>query len=184
MASNLFGEYFKNPTKSYIYSNIQCNGSDADMSFDIIGSEGVISDSDNSLAHIDLADVHVPVSQYTGNLRILDPYSYMYIKGEYFGETKTSKTFGKIVVDDETPEDWMYRGIIFFVINHILPDPSLLPKKTQTACGRAHSRRVGRPPYAHPFRYEKARLHPLLHYRIYQDRRCFQGILHCRRGAA
>ena len=118
MASNLFGEYFKNPTKSYIYSNIQCNGSDADMSFDIIGSEGVISDSDNSLAHIDLADVHVPVSQYTGNLRILDPYSYMYIKGEYFGETKTSKTFGKIVVDDETPEDWMYRGIIFFVIKY------------------------------------------------------------------
>ena len=118
MASNLFGEYFKNPTKSYIYSNIQCNGSDADMSFDIIGSEGVISDSDNSLSHLDLSDVHVPVSQYTGNLRILDPYSYMYIKGEYFGETKTSKTFGRIVVDDVTPEDWMYRGIIFFVIKY------------------------------------------------------------------
>ena len=41
MGTNLFGEYYNNPTKSYIYSDLLCNGDSADeLSFDINASNG------------------------------------------------------------------------------------------------------------------------------------------------
>ena len=85
MATDLFGKYYNNPTKSYIYSNILCNGDSGDeMSFDIVGGDGVISSNDETLSKIDLSDVHVGLTQYTSDMKIIDPYSFIYIKGIFF----------------------------------------------------------------------------------------------------
>ena len=121
MATDLFGKYFNNPKKSYIYTNLVCNSPSADeLSFDIIGSEGQITDNGNKLAGIDLSDVHVPLSQYSSDMRILEPYSYLYIKGMAYGDTYAQKTYGRIVgeiIDHD--ENWMYNSIFFFVIKYL-----------------------------------------------------------------
>ena len=117
--TNLFGEYFNNPTKSYIYSNLICNKPSADeMSFDIIGSNGEITNNNEVLSKIDLSDVHVGLSQYTNDMRIIEPYSYVYIKGMIFGETYSTKVFGRILGELTEGENWMYNGILFFVIKY------------------------------------------------------------------
>ena len=48
--TDLFGQYYNNPTKSYIYANLLCtSGPSADeISFDITDSEGVITDGNNT----------------------------------------------------------------------------------------------------------------------------------------
>ena len=74
MATNMFGNYFNNPTKSYIYANLICNGASADeMSFDIRDSAGEISNNSEVLSSLGLEDVHVPCTQYTRDMKILEP---------------------------------------------------------------------------------------------------------------
>lgn len=120
MATNLFGDYFNNPTKSYIYSNLVCNGSsDDELSFDIIGSEGQITDNGDKLAGVDLSDVHVGLNQYTSDMRIIEPYSYLYIRGMVCGDAYTRKAFGRILGELIEDEDWMYKSILFFVIKYL-----------------------------------------------------------------
>ena len=119
MATNLFGKYFNNPTKSYIYTDLLCNADSADeISFDINGSNGEITSNDEALAKVDLSDVHVGASQYTNDMKIIEPYSYIYVKGMIFGDTYTVKTYGRILGELTVPEDWMYNGILFFVIKY------------------------------------------------------------------
>ena len=119
MATNLFGEYFNNPTKSYIYTDLLCNRPSGDeISFDINASNGEITSNDEVLAKVDLSDVHVGLNQYTNDMKIIDPYSYIYVKGMIFGDTYTSKTYGRLLGKIIEPEDWMYNGILFFVIKY------------------------------------------------------------------
>ena len=48
MATDLFGQYFNNPSKSYVYADMTCNGPSADeISFNLSDSNGVISDNEN-----------------------------------------------------------------------------------------------------------------------------------------
>ena len=69
MATNLFGEYFNNPTKSYIYTDLVCNRPAGDeISFDINASNGEITSNDEVLAKVDLSDVHVGLNQYTNDM--------------------------------------------------------------------------------------------------------------------
>lgn len=120
MATDLFGKYYNNPTKSYIFSNILCNGASGDeMSFDIVGGDGVISSNDETLSKIDLSDVHVGLTQYTSDMKIIDPYSFIYIKGIAFGEAYTTKAFGRIGKRVLEYEDWMYISTMIIHIKYI-----------------------------------------------------------------
>lgn len=120
MATDLFKEYYNNPTKSYIYANLLCNTSSADeMTFDINGSEAQISDNDNVLSSVDLSDVNVGLSQYTTDMKIIEPYSFVYVKGMVFGETFASKTFGRILGELTEGEHWMENGVLFFVVKYM-----------------------------------------------------------------
>lgn len=120
MATDLFGKYFNNPTKAEIYTTLTCNGSSADeTSFDIVGGEGVITDNANTLASIDLSDVHVNMSQYTSDMKILEPYSYTYIKGMSFGETVMSKSYDSIPDKITSIENWQYNIAVMFMIKYI-----------------------------------------------------------------
>ena len=120
MGTNLFDQYYNNPTKSYIYTNMQCNTPSADdYSFDINNTNGEITSNDDVLAKIDLSDVHVGLNQYGNDMRIIEPYSHIYIKGMYYGETYASKTFGRILGELTSDPKWMYKSILFFVIKYL-----------------------------------------------------------------
>ena len=119
MSTNLFKQYYDNPTKSYIYSNIVCNSSSADeTSFEINGSEGQITTNSDKIAGIDLSDVNVGLNQYTNEMRIIEPNSFIYVKGMLYGDTYASKSFGRILGDLIEDEYWMYKSILFFVIKY------------------------------------------------------------------
>ena len=118
MATNLFDRYYNNPTKSYIYADIICSnaGSADEISFDINGSSAEISDNNDILSSLGLEDVHVGLSQYTNNMVTIEPNSFHYIRGLVFGEQYCSKAFGRIIGSITKDEDWMYHGMIFFVL--------------------------------------------------------------------
>ena len=119
MSTDLFGKYYNNPTKSSIYSNLTCNGRSADeLSFDITGSEGVITDNANTLSSIDLSDVHVPMTQYTSDMKTIDPYSYIYVKGMSYGDTLMSKFYGQIPDSIHSVDNWEYNCSIIFSIKY------------------------------------------------------------------
>ncbi len=121
MATNLFGQYFNNPTKSYLYTQMTCNGPSADeISFDIVDGKGVISDNENDLSTIDLSDVHVGLTQYTNDMKIIDPYGLVYIKGVDKGSSYTTKAYGKVItkiIDED--EDWMYYTALVFHLKYV-----------------------------------------------------------------
>ena len=119
MATDLFGKYFNNPAKSEIYSNLVCNGSSADeISFDIVNSEGIITDNANTLASLNLADIHVPMLQYSSDMKIIEPYSYIYIKGMIFGDTLMSKSYNKVDEYITNVENWQYNVAVMFCIKY------------------------------------------------------------------
>ena len=121
MATDLFGTYFNNPTKSYIYANIQCsNGSSGDeTSFDFNDSEGQITDNNDILSSIDLSKIHVLLNQYRTDMRIIDPHSYCYIQGLVFGDSYCSKAFGRLIGPITEPKTWMINGMLFFVLKRL-----------------------------------------------------------------
>lgn len=120
MATDLFGKYYNNPSKSYIYSNMVCNGPSADeISFDISNTSGVISDNENVLSSIDLAKVHVGLTQYTNDMKTIDPYSFIYVKGISQGEAYTTKAFGLIGNKSLEIENWEYKTTLIFHIKYV-----------------------------------------------------------------
>ena len=117
MATDLFSKYYNNPTKSYIYTNMTCNGASADeISFDITDSAGVISDNENVLASLGLEGVHVPLTQYTTDMRVLNPYEILYIRGIDRGASYMSKSYKVMNPKQVEYEDWMYYSGITFAI--------------------------------------------------------------------
>lgn len=119
MATDLFGKYYNNPTKSYLYTNLTCNGESADeMSFDIIGSDGVISNNENMLTKIDLSEVHVPLTQYTNEMRIIDPYSFIYVRGITCGPSYTTKSYGLIKRSILKDKYWMDNCAVRFLFEY------------------------------------------------------------------
>lgn len=116
MATDLFSKYYNNPTKSYIYTNLTCNGASSDeISFDITDSAGVISDNENVLSSLGLEGVHVPLTQYTTDMRILNPYEILYIRGIDRGASYMSKSY-KLCCNKLKFDDWMYETGITFAI--------------------------------------------------------------------
>lgn len=121
MATDLFNQYYNNPKKSSIYADIICsNGASGnDIVFDIEDSAGIIRNEDGILASIDLSDINVPMTQYTSDMKIIDPYSYVYVKGMIYGNDFTSKSYGRIIGEFTEDEMWMYRSVLFFVIKYL-----------------------------------------------------------------
>ena len=118
--TTLFDKYYNNPTKSYIYANMACNGTSADeISFDITKEQGVISDNEKNLSSIDLAGIHVPVSQYTSDMKIIEPFSMIYVKGVDQGSSFTTKAYGLISKRALEVEDWMYRTTMILHIKYL-----------------------------------------------------------------
>lgn len=115
MATDLFGKYYNNPTKSSIYTNMMCNNSSMDeLSFNISDNEGVISDNNKTLSTIDLSDVNVTMTQYTSDMKTINPFSYIYIKGMYQGDTLMSKFYGKMPEHITDIDGWEMNCCVIF----------------------------------------------------------------------
>lgn len=120
MATDLFGTYYSNPTKSYIYTNLLCNTDSADeMSFDIVDESGQISTNSEVLSSIGLDEVHVPCTQYTRDMKIIEPYGIVYVKGPAFGESYTRKAYGKIGEKILSVENWDVYSTLRFHIRYV-----------------------------------------------------------------
>ena len=119
MATDLFGQYFNNPSKSYVYADMTCNGPSADeISFNLSDSNGVISDNENMLSSIDLSGLHVGLTQYTNDMKTIAPYGIVYVKGIDQGESYTSKAYG-IVTNKSQFENWEYKTTLIFHIKYV-----------------------------------------------------------------
>lgn len=120
MSTDLFGKYYNNPTKSYVYADMLCNGASGDeISFDITDNKGTISNNEKSLSSIDLSGIHVPLTQYTNDMKIIDPYGLVYVKGISQGGSFTSKAFGILSDKVLNIKDWQYRTTLIVHIKYV-----------------------------------------------------------------
>ena len=120
MATDLFGQYFNNPSKSYVYADMTCNGPSADeISFNLSDSTGVISDNEKALSSIDLSDLHVDLSQYTNDMKTISPYGIIYVKGIDQGESYTTKAYGVVTKKSLEIENWEYNTTLVFHIKYV-----------------------------------------------------------------
>lgn|SRR5574344_314064 len=137
MATDLFSKYFSNATKSYIYSNLVCNkAGDADMIFTVSDGNAEITDGQKALSLINLSDVEVPCTSYTNEMRTLDPYEVMYVRGITSGAAYARKGYGIIPAELSDKADWQYHTAIRFHLKYL---DSLGDKKIKcvTAVGSA-----------------------------------------------
>jgi hypothetical protein len=120
MATDLFGQYFNNPSKSYVYADMTCNGPSADeISFNLSDTTGVISDNEKVLSSIDLSELHVGLTQYTNDMKTIAPYGVVYVKGIDQGESYTTKAYGVVTRKSFEIEDWEYKTTLIFHIKYV-----------------------------------------------------------------
>ena len=82
MATDLFGKYFNDPKKQYIFTDMRCKKGSADeLHFHIEGSEGVISNNISELSKIDLSGIQDSLTEWKNESRIIEPHDYVYFKG-------------------------------------------------------------------------------------------------------
>lgn len=95
-SSNLFKQLYSRDG-AYQSSGYVCQSAvdESQTSFDISGSNGVITDSNgNTLASIGLDQIHVDdISQYNIETRILQPYSCYVLQGQEYGLSRTTYYF-------------------------------------------------------------------------------------------
>lgn len=124
MPTDLFSEYYNNPKKSAIYTNLTCNSANSadELSFEITESNGVITSNNETLSSIDLSDVLVGLTQYSTEMKIINPYSFIYVRGTTDGESYMSKSFEilndnikSLIINDE---NWEYNTSITFIIKY------------------------------------------------------------------
>ena len=89
MATDLFNNYYNNPQKQSIYTNLSCpsGSSEDEYSFSINGSEGIISNNKDVLASIDLSNIISSLTEWNTSSKILAPNSITYIEGITSGES-------------------------------------------------------------------------------------------------
>ncbi len=98
MSTDLFGTYYNNPKKQYIYSNLTCsNGmNESDNNFTISDNSGTISNGSNTLASIDLSDIKEYLTDWKNESRIIEPYQFLYFKGYSEGLSYQRNVYIKI----------------------------------------------------------------------------------------
>lgn len=88
-STNLFYQLYSNDKNSYVSAGYTCSSAinEADTSFDITDSKGVITDSNgDTLASIDFSGVHAsPTSEYSVQTKILQPFTSYLLQGNSFG---------------------------------------------------------------------------------------------------
>ena len=121
MATDLFNNYYNNPQKQSIYTNLSCpsGSSEDEYSFSINGSEGIISNNKDVLASIDLSKINSSLTEWNTSSKILAPNSITYIEGITSGESYKSYTFGKFDCCLLDKENWLSDIELEFDIEYV-----------------------------------------------------------------
>ena len=121
MATDLFNNYYNNPQKQSIYTNMSCPGgsSEDEYSFSINGSEGIISNNKDILASIDLSKINTNLSEWNTSSKILPANSITYVEGMSCGESYKSFTFGKFDCVLLDQNNWLAYVPVSFDIEYV-----------------------------------------------------------------
>lgn len=100
ISTDLFNNYYNNPSAIYVDSGVICSGAASanDITFDFNDDGGDISNKLNVLSHFDLSDIHEPVKQWNTNSKILGPKSIEYIQGLEYGASYQMDSY---IIPDE-----------------------------------------------------------------------------------
>lgn len=97
MATDLFGNYYNNPQKQAIYSNLVCPGasSDDELKFTINNGLGQISNNKDVFSAIDLSKISSSLSEWDNSSKIIPANSIYYVQGQGYGESYKRIVYGK-----------------------------------------------------------------------------------------
>ena len=97
MATDLFNNYYNNPQKQAIYSNLVCPGaaSEDEFKFTINDGVGQISNNKDVFSTIDLSKISSSLSEWENSSKIIPANSIYHITGKSYGESYKRIVYGK-----------------------------------------------------------------------------------------
>ena len=121
MSTDVFNSFWNDPKKQYVYTNLTCANtkSDDELSFNINGSAGEISNNNDVLSSIDLSTISTSLSSYSTSSKIIPANSLLFIGSESFGKSYKKVVFGKFHNELLNDMDWEYYTKIKFSIKWI-----------------------------------------------------------------
>ncbi len=130
MATNLFNQYFTDPKKQYIYTNITCRGKNdsGDTNLSITDNAATISNGEDTLASLDLSSIKEYITDWRNESRIIEPYQFVYFKGYAEGLAYQRNVFAKIPSYITETEDFEYYSAIEFYVKYYKNGCSFISK--------------------------------------------------------
>lgn len=130
MATNLFNEYFTDPKKQYVYTNLTCRGKNdsGDTNLTISDNSAVITNGDDTLASLDLSSIKEYITDWRNESRIIEPYQFVYFKGYAEGLAYQRNVFAKIPSYIAENENFEYYSAIDFFIKYYKNGCSFITK--------------------------------------------------------
>lgn len=97
MATDLFNNYYNNPQKQAIYTNMVCPGASSqdEITFNINGSDAEISNAKDTLSSIDLSKISSSLNEWENSSKIIPAHSILYVPGKSYGESYKRVVYGK-----------------------------------------------------------------------------------------
>jgi hypothetical protein len=110
MAVDLFNQYYSNPKKQFVYTNMTCSSaSSADnTNFIINNTEGQISNGTDILSSLSLSSIKESVTEWSNQTKTIEPYSILYLQGLDFGLTFMQRGYGQIDASLINTNLWEY----------------------------------------------------------------------------
>lgn len=120
MATDLFSKYYDNPHKQSIYTNMTCAAalSADELQFSISGNNATISNGAVTLATLNLSNIIEHVTQWRNEARVIEPYSYIYVKGIEEGLSYQKYEFGPIPYEIQNADAYLYTTNVDFYIKY------------------------------------------------------------------
>lgn len=118
MATDLFKQYFSNPSKQYVFADMNCPGATSGDGavFNIDDSAATIMNGSDTTASLDLSDLNVGLESQTNQTVTLQPNSITSLRGLSMGESQMTRCFGYISDNIIETEEWKYFCKVKFTV--------------------------------------------------------------------
>lgn len=99
MGTDLFNNYYDNPQRQVVYTDLSCPGakSASDINFSFSDGEGIIADSKDVLSSIDMSKITSDVSDWNASSETVPANSIIYLKGKSQGDSYKRIVYGKFI---------------------------------------------------------------------------------------
>lgn len=121
MSTDVFNNFWSNPNKQYVYTNLSCSNasSDDELSFNIRNGAGEISNNNEVLSSIDLSKISTSLDSFSNSTKIIPANSLLYIGSESTGKSYKRIVFGKFIDEVIDNEFWQENIKISFDISWV-----------------------------------------------------------------